>query len=73
MPATILPFERLRPSDRAREFPASIRETRPAVQRVTSRQIAHRWAMLSHLRRHVRPKDRQREAGEAVEPPDPVR
>jgi len=56
MPATILPF--VRPHTRGPEpeqhragEPSRLPALRPhAVP--TSRQIAHRWAMLSHLRRH---------------------
>ena len=51
MPATILLFERRDPSGRERDSqaqPAPLRAPAPP----TSRQIAHRWAMLSHLRRH---------------------
>ena len=54
MPATILPFERRdaprRPIADA-EPPPTLTTLRPPP-RPTSRQIAHRWAMLSHLRRH---------------------
>jgi len=58
MPATILPF--VRPAiaghgpDHAPAEPAPPRvpELRPHAV-ATARQIAHRWAMLSHLRRHL--------------------
>jgi hypothetical protein len=57
MPATILPFERREaprsPSEEAEPPPPALRAFRPP-SRPTSRQIAHRWAMLSHLRRHFR-------------------
>jgi hypothetical protein len=60
MPATILPFARrehpgLEPErdplapDRPRLPPLAAPRPRG---RPTSRQIAHRWTMLSHLRRH---------------------
>jgi hypothetical protein len=60
MPATILPFIRPDhpPPEPEREPVAPNRLRLPAVAalrprgRPTSRQIAHRWAMLSHLRRH---------------------
>lgn len=54
MPATILPFERrdaaLPPRQPFERLPA-----RPPAKdspRASPREIAHRWAMLSHLRRH---------------------
>ena len=63
MPATILPFERRDPMssvavrrDAAEPdsppLPAPPPFAVPAA-RLTSRNIAHRWAMLSHLRRHT--------------------
>lgn len=67
MPAIILPFERRHPSSRGAACRAAVAAPPPAVRPITSRQIAHRWAMLSHLRRHFPPKDRP------GEPPDPVR
>ena len=69
MPATILPF--VRPDTAGRQPGAGVADTpeapAPPVFRPhpapTSRQIAHRWAMLSHLARHYpRP-----------QPPDPLR
>jgi len=68
MPATILPF--VRPAiaghgpDHAPAEPESPRIPALRLHAVpTSRQIAHRWAMLSHLRRHYsRPR-----------PADPIR
>jgi hypothetical protein len=57
MPATILPFVRPDAAGRgpdpaaAGPEPARIPVLRPHAL-PTSRQIAHRWAMLSHLRRH---------------------
>ena len=62
MSAVILPFERREPSSPATvnsggAEPDSPRqpEFRPfaaPAPRLTSRSIAHRWAMLSHLARH---------------------
>jgi hypothetical protein len=62
MPATILPFERRDPSgaapvrgdaaEPASPLPAPQPFAAPAA-RLTSRNIAHRWAMLSHLTRHT--------------------
>jgi len=67
MPATILPFERRDPSARARDGDAGATPLRsPALP--TSRQIAHRWAMLSHLRRHF-PRPRP----DAASPTSPTR
>jgi len=62
MPATILPFERRGPSSSiavrsdppepdSPPLPAPHPLAVPAA-RLTSRSIAHRWAMLSHLARH---------------------
>jgi hypothetical protein len=55
MPATILPFERREaprgPTADAEPPPPPLTAFRPP-SRPTSQQIAHRWAMLSHLRRH---------------------
>ena len=64
MPATILPFERrqpagpppapapeVEPGTGSTSPPSPVREFRPREE-PTSRQIAHRWAMLSHLSRH---------------------
>lgn len=67
MPAIILPFERRHSSSRGAAGHAAVTALRPTVRQITSRQIAHRWAMLSHLRRHFPLKDRH------AEPPDPVR
>jgi hypothetical protein len=65
MPATILPFERRdaprSPTAGAESPPPTLRAF-PPPPRPTSRQIAHRWAMLSHLRRHFPRRE-----------PDPVR
>ena len=73
MPATILPFERRHPSssvavrgDQAEPDPPCAPAPQPVAvpaSRLTSRSIAHRWAMLSHLTRH----DTRRDV------PDPVR
>jgi hypothetical protein len=58
MPATILPFIRRHATGRLpqHEATADSEPPRPAVlhppSEPTSRQIAHRWAMLSHLTRH---------------------
>ena len=58
MPATILPFERRDTSSSVAvrsDEPESDSRSRPALlpaSRLTSRNIAHRWAMLSHLTRH---------------------
>jgi hypothetical protein len=62
MPATILPFERRDPAPRAPELEAAapaeparfpplkaVPPRRLPTSRHTSRQTAHRWAMLSHL------------------------
>ena len=70
MPATILPFERrqpaglppastpeVEPGTESSSPPPPVREFRPR-ESPTSQQIAHRWAMLSHLsRRFPRPPD----------------
>ena len=63
MPATILPFERplpdaaspppepdVDPDTESPPPPSPVREFRPR-EAPTPRQIAHRWAMLSHLSR----------------------
>ncbi|HEV8398170.1 MAG TPA: hypothetical protein VGQ37_28035 [Vicinamibacterales bacterium] len=65
MPATILPFVRRHAADPGPDHrPAAEREPArlpvvgphaPPTSRPTSRQIAHRWAMLSHLTRHYPP------------------
>jgi hypothetical protein len=62
MPATILPFQRrtfagpdLESQASAADGSAAAPGQRPAFRpntAPTSRQIAHRWAMLSHLTRH---------------------
>jgi hypothetical protein len=67
MPATILPFERRQPAavppaphvDSGAESapaPPPLNVVRPfpvsSPAPITSRQVAHRWAMLSHLSRH---------------------
>jgi len=61
MPATILPFERRDPSsaaalhsDALEPNSLTLHAPHPFVvppARLTSRNIAHRWAMLSHLTR----------------------
>ena len=70
MPAIVLPF-RPRAGDRAAgdtaghaapTVPAAPRLSMPA-SKLTSRNIAHRWAMLSHLTRYYSRRDG----------PDPVR
>ena len=61
MPATILPFERRHATaSDSRRLPERLRALSPS--RPSAREIAHRWAMLSHLRRHF-----------ARKTPDPVR
>jgi len=64
MPATILPFVRREPS------PPAVRPPAMPGLRPTSRQIAHRWAMLSHLTRHY---PRRLSAPPPKELPDTVR
>ena len=61
MPATILPFER---RDPAAPEPRRQADRLPSlrVSLPSAKEIAHRWAMLSHLRRHF-----------ARKPPDLVR
>ena len=57
MPATILPFVRPDTAGRGPD-PAAADPELPRIPALrphampTSRQIAHRWAMLSHLTRH---------------------
>ena len=68
MPATILPFVRPDPASRGPDHhsdaepttaPPALRPSPAPALRPTSRQIAHRWAMLSHLARHYpRPQPR---------------
>ena len=81
MPATILPFERRDPMssvavrrDAAEPdsppLPAPHPFAVPAA-RLTSRNIAHRWAMLSHLTRHTL--SERRFAARPGEVPDPIR
>ena len=59
MPVTILPFERRdvprRPTADADSPPSTLMAFRPPprpTSRLSARETAHRWAMLSHLRRH---------------------
>ena len=73
MPATILPFERRSPSSSVAGRSDAAQPDSPPLRaphsfpvraaRLTSRNIAHRWAMLSHLTRHY-----PRRIG-----PDPIR
>ena len=68
MPATILPFERRdlsRSPTADTELPPTLKAfhfTPRPTSRPSAREIAHRWAMLSHLRRHFPRRE-----------PDPVR
>jgi hypothetical protein len=58
MPATILPFVRRNAPGRLPQREATTESEPPRLPLLhphaepTSRQIAHRWAMLSHLTRH---------------------
>ena len=56
MPATILPFKRLdteeRPASRTGGNAPVLPRFPLYTPTLTSRDIAHRWAMLSHLTRH---------------------
>jgi hypothetical protein len=74
MPATILPFERRdaprRPTENL-EPPPTLRAF-PLPSPPTSRQMAHRWAMLAHLRRHSL-SWRRIAAPSGERRPDPVR
>jgi hypothetical protein len=81
MPATILPFERrdLSSSGAVRRdeaepdsppLPVPHPFAAPAA-RLTSRSIAHRWAMLSHLTRHTI--SGRRFAARPRGVPDPIR
>jgi hypothetical protein len=81
MPATILPFERRDSSNSAAvrsdaPDPDSPRLRAPhpfavPAARLTSRSIAHRWAMLSHLTRHAI--STRRFAARPRDVPDPIR
>jgi hypothetical protein len=79
MPATILPFERRdvprSPTADAESPPPTLRAFRPLSQptsRLSARETAHRWAMLSYLRRHS-VSWRRIEAPSGGKSPDPVR
>ena len=61
MPAIILPFKRLEPEGRPASHAGGDEPVLPRfpmyTSKLTSRDIAHRWAMLSHLTRHYRRRD----------------
>lgn len=78
MPATILPF--VRPHTVSREpDPGAAAAPEPPLPffgphtAPTSRQIAHRWAMLSHLTRHSVAWRRFAPRPGSGGPPDPLR